>query len=286
MQGRPHTIRAYDDGIDRWHMVEAAPSPSLAGRVSGYTDYSEETRSFASRRELASTGGVLIFALGAPLEITGADGGVVTIAAGEAFTGGIADATSLSRGLGPQAGIHVFLPLTSLAAVCGVPLAALANKVAAFADLAGPQARDLGGRLCDAADAGDRFTLLDRFLEDRFAIRDRERGAAWAMDRLARAQGPVTSALAGEIGWSRKHFVRRFRDATGFSPDRFRRLARFERFTEAIMRAPNDSLAGLAAECGYVDQAHLTRDVRAFSDMTPGELRARLIPGEAGVRHD
>jgi AraC-like DNA-binding protein len=286
MQGRQHAIRAYDDGVDRWQMVEAAPSPALAGRVGRYADYWEETASFAARRELASTSGVLIYALGAPLEITGADGRIVAIAAGEAFAGGIADATSLSRGLGPQAGIHVFMPLTSLAAVCGAPLAAVANRVVAFADLVGPEAHDLGGALCEAADAGVRFDLLDRFLERRFATRDRDRAAAWAMNRLAGAQGPVTSALAEEIGCSRKHFIQRFRAATGFSPDRFRRLARFERFTEAIMRAPGDNLAGLAAECGYVDQAHLTRDVRAFSDMTPGELRARLIPGEGGVRHD
>ena len=286
MQGRPHTIRAFDDGVDRWQMVEAAPSPTLAGRVGRYADYWEETKSFAARRELASTSGVLIYALGAPLEITGADGRIVTLAAGEAFAGGIADATSLSRGLGPQAGVHVFLPLTSLAAVCGAPLSELANRVVAFADLVGAEARVLGDALCDAADASARFALLDRFLERRFAERDRDRRAAWAMRRLARATGPATSALAAEIGWSRKHFIQRFRQDTGFSPDRFRRLARFERFTEAIMAAPQDSLAGLATDIGYVDQAHLTRDVRAFADMTPGELRARLIPAQGGVRHD
>lgn len=286
MQGRPHRIRAHDDGVDRWRMIDAAPSPALRGRVQRYSDYWEETDSFAARRELASTSGVLLYALGAPLEITGADGTVVTVAAGEAFAGGIADATSLSRGLGPQAGIHVFLPLTSLAQLCGVPLAAFANRVVAFSDLVGEAARDLGGSLCEAADPGARFALLDRFLARRFASGERDRGAAWAMRRLSRATGPSTSALAEEIGCSRKHFVQRFRAATGFAPDRFRRLARFERFTQAIMRAPGDSLAGLAAECGYVDQAHLARDVRAFADMTPGELRGRLIPGEGGVRHD
>ena len=286
MDGRPHRIRAHDDGIDRWQLVEAAPSPALRADVGHYGDYWEQTASFAARRELASTSGVLIYALGAPLEITGADGRVVTVAAGEAFAGGIADATSLSRGLGPQAGVHVYLPLTSLAAVCAAPLAEIANRVVAFADLVGEEARALGGRLCDAPDAAARFALLDDFLERRFAERERDRAAAWTMRRLAAAAGPATSALADELGWSRKHFVQRFRAETGFSPDRFRRLARFERFTEAIARSPGDSLAGLAAECGYVDQAHLSRDVRGFSGMTPGELRARLIPGGGGVRHD
>lgn len=268
-------------------MIAAAPAPALRGLVSHYSDYREETASFTARRELAATGGVLLYALGEPLEITGADGRVVTVRAGEAFAGGIADATSLSRGGGAQAGIHVFLPLESLATVCGVPLAAIANRVASFRDLIGTEADDLGGALGDAPDAETRFAALDRFLAGRFARDGRkDRTVSWAMSRLAAASRPATSALAEEIGWSRKHFTRRFRAATGFSPDRFRRIARFERFAAALASAPDDNLAGLAAECGYVDQAHLARDVRTFSDMTPGELRARLIPGEAGVRDD
>jgi transcriptional regulator GlxA family with amidase domain len=132
-----------------------------------------------------------------------------------------------------------------------------------------------------------RLRHLDHFLAGRLSEdRDHDRPVAWAMDRLAAADGPVTSRLAEEIGWSRRHFIRRFRAATGFSPDRFRRLTRFERFVGSIMRSPADGLAGLAADSGYVDQAHLTRDVRDFSDMTPGELRARLIPGGGGVRDD
>jgi AraC-like DNA-binding protein len=284
---RPHKVRAHDDGVDRWSVIQAAPADRLRGLVSAYADYREETASFTTRRELATTEGVLLYALGEPLEIVGADGRLVTVRAGEAFAGGIADATSLSRGRGAQAGVHVFLPLQSLATVCGVPLAAIANQVAPFRDLLGREADALGGALCDAPDAEARFALLDRFLARRFAGDDRrDRPVGWAMRRLAGAAGPASSALADKIGWSRKHFARRFRAATGFSPDRFRRLARFQRFAAALASAPDDSLAGLAADCSYVDQAHLARDVRAFSDMTPGELRARQLPGGGGVRED
>ena len=45
-----------------------------------------------------------------------------------------------------------------------------------------------------------------------------------------------------------------------------------------------DAQPALAADAGYVDQAHLARDVRDFSDMTPGDLRARLLPAAGGVR--
>jgi AraC-like DNA-binding protein len=284
---RRMSVRTHDDGVDRWEMIEVEPAPSLRGRVDSYCDYREETRSFASRRELAATSGVLIYALGDPLEIIGADGRSLVVEAGQAFAGGIADATSVSRNLGPQAGVHVYLSLQNLAAVVGAPLAEIANRVAPLRDLIGAPADDLGGRLCEAATAEARFCHLDDFLAARFA-RDpaSDRPVEFAMRRLARAAGPATSEVAREIGWSRKHLARRFRAEIGFSPDRFRRLARFERFTAAIARKPDDSLAGLATGCGYVDQAHLNRDVRDFAGITPGELRARLLPGGGGVRHD
>ena len=282
-----HSVRAHDDGVDRWEMVEAPPAPALRGLIDRYCDYWEETRSFTARRELAATSGVLIYALGAPLEIVGADGRSVMVRAGEAFAGGIADANSFSRNHGPQAGIHVFLPLTRLASALATPLAEVANCVAPLRDLIGREADALGGRLCEANSAEARFALLDAFFARRFAdAREADRPIDHAMRRLASPAAPAVPALARELGWSPRHLSRRFRAAIGFSPDRFRRIARFERFTAALTRAPDDSLAGLAADHGYADQAHLTREVRDFAGLTPGELRAQLIPGEAGFRAD
>jgi AraC-like DNA-binding protein len=282
---RPVSVRAYDDGVDSWEIVEGLPALALRSRAIRYTSYWEHSRSFTARRELATASGVLIYALGAPLTLVGADGRALTVEAGEAFVGGIADATSLSRASGPQAGVHVFLPLASLAAVIGTSVAEIANRVAPLEDLVGRAAQDLGGALCGAATAEARFVLLDSFLSNRFARAERhDQPVAWAMQRLKHSARPQTTALAREIGWSRQHFIRRFRAATGFSPDQFRRLCRFERFVAALTATPHASLAALAADMGYVDQAHLTRDVRDFSAMTPGELRTRLLPAAGGVR--
>lgn len=284
---RPRTVRRFDDGVDMWEMIDAPPAAMLAGSVERYTSYSERTASFTARRELAATQGALLFNLSDPLELVGADGAVIRLQAGEGFAAGVADATSISRSGGAQAGVHAFLPLSSLSAAIGMPVAEIANRVVPLTDLLAGKARELGQRLLDARDHDDRFDLLDDFLARQFdAARAHDRPIFWALDRLDGTDAPAIDALARNIGWSRKHFAARFKAVTGFTPDTYRRLARFERFSRAIAASPETGLAMLAVDAGYHDQPHMTRDVRSFSAMTPAELRARLIPGQAGVRDE
>jgi AraC-like DNA-binding protein len=284
---RPLSVRRYDDGIDRWEMASAAAAPGLAGRVDGYCAYAEHTASFTARRELAAAAGVLIFVLGAPLSITGADGANIILRSGEAFAGGIAGATSISRALGPQRGLHVYMPLASLATLCQAPAAEIANRCVSLSDMVGARARRLGQQLGDANSPEAQFTLLDSFFGSCLAEASvPDRPVHWAMSRLRRANAPGIGALADEIGWSRKHFACRFAAVTGFSPGHFRRLARFERLCASLASQPGESLAGLAADAGYYDQPHLSREVAAFSAMTPAALRARLLPAQGGFRHE
>ncbi|MDH7795686.1 MULTISPECIES: helix-turn-helix domain-containing protein [unclassified Beijerinckia] len=284
---RPSTVRQFDDGVDRWSIVSAPAAKPLSSLVNGYGSYTEKTQSFAARRELASTCGVLIFALDEPLSIVGADGVEIVLKAGEAFVGGAADATSISRALGPQRGLHVFLSAAGLAGICNAPLAEIANRVAPLSAFRGADARELGARLGEARTAEEQFDLADQAFTRWFAdSRSFDKTVQWAMAQFCDAEPAAVADVAREIGWSRKHLTQRFTTLTGHSPQTYRRLARFARFTARLMRRPGDSLAELAAETGYYDQSHLSRDVQALSAMTPGELRASLLPGLGGFRED
>ncbi|MBA3895791.1 MAG: hypothetical protein H0X36_01345, partial [Sphingomonadaceae bacterium] len=124
-------------------MARIAPSRSLAGLVTAYTDYSETTGGFAARRELPSADGVLIVNLGAPIEIVGGDGVAITLASGEGFAGGAHLRYAISRSSGAQAGVHVFMPMLSLRALLGLPMDALLDRVASLDALLGPPTRAL-----------------------------------------------------------------------------------------------------------------------------------------------
>jgi AraC-like DNA-binding protein len=83
-------------------------------------------------------------------------------------------------------------------------------------------------------------------------------------------------SLATELGYSRKHLIALFRDQVGIAPKLFARLVRFDRVMSEARSGRSRSWAELALACGYYDQAHLVRDVRHFTGLTPTEARASL----------
>lgn len=282
---RALSVQTHDDGVDTGRVTHAAPAAILAGEITAYADYHERTASFTARRELAATGGVLILNLGPAIEIVGADGGMLHVGTGDGFVGGVAEATSVSRSSGEQAGVHLFAPVEVLARIAGCPPAALANRVVALDALLGRSARDLGQQLGDAPDAAARFDLLDRFAAARLArtpAPDRRIVAAAAM--LRRMPDAAIATVADAVSLDRRGLARRFGETMGLSPRRYARLARFERFTAALGRQPDRALAELALDAGYYDQPHLNRDVRALAAATPAELRRRLLPAAGGFR--
>jgi transcriptional regulator GlxA family with amidase domain len=107
---------------------------------------------------------------------------------------------------------------------------------------------------------------LERLLSTE-ARHDKDPAIAAAL-RAMRARGrPVNvDVFAHAAGIGRRQFERRFRDRVGLSPNLFGRIVRFQHAFAALGHEPG---ALLAARLGYVDQAHLIREVRRFSGRTP-----------------
>lgn len=81
-----------------------------------------------------------------------------------------------------------------------------------------------------------------------------------------------TAALAAHVGYSRRHFNRRFQAQLGCTPAEFRRLARFGRAVAQLSAAPAAQGAELAVAAGYYDQAHWIRECKRYCGMTPSAL--------------
>jgi AraC-like DNA-binding protein len=120
----------------------------------------------------------------------------------------------------------------------------------------------------------ERFALLDELLRKRLAPGTVDPLVAHAWGQL-QVDGVRVAELAKRLGVSRRYLELGFQRQVGVPPGVVGRIARFQRAVGMLARrtAP---LAATAADCGYADQAHFTREVRAMSGLTPTELFAFL----------
>lgn len=87
--------------------------------------------------------------------------------------------------------------------------------------------------------------------------------------------------LSRQVSWSDRKLRRRFVDAVGMGPKLVQRIVRVQRALQQLRgRAGRISLSGLAVDCGFADQAHMTREVAHFTGLTPSRLRSLAHPSE------
>ncbi|WP_233620588.1 helix-turn-helix domain-containing protein [Amycolatopsis sp. WAC 01416] len=150
----------------------------------------------------------------------------------------------------------------------------LSGTMAPLADVWGRDAERIEDRLRAAESWDERFRIAAEVVGQRMRARTPvEPGVAHTWRRTLTSRGRIqVDSLAGEVGWDRKRLWSRFRSQLGISPKRAIRLVRFDH--AAHLLATGHPAAGVAAECGYVDQSHLHREVKAFTGLTPSVVAA------------
>lgn len=85
-------------------------------------------------------------------------------------------------------------------------------------------------------------------------------------------KGIALQDLADACHLSVSHFVRAFRESTGFTPHRWLLDRRVDRATGLLSKADN-SLLDVSNLCGFADQSHFTRTFVKHVGVTPGRWR-------------
>jgi AraC-like DNA-binding protein len=148
-----------------------------------------------------------------------------------------------------------------------LPASELLDEVVPLEEIWGTAGRRLEARVAAATHPLD---ALVAGVHDRIAgagddlVREavvRLRGGEDSVERLARATAV-----------SERQLRRRFERGVGYGPRTLRRVLRFQRFL--TLAQGGGTLARLAADAGYADQAHLARDCRRLAGTTPAALLA------------
>lgn len=83
------------------------------------------------------------------------------------------------------------------------------------------------------------------------------------------------SELAELAGLSTSHFTRTFKNSVGTTPLSFIRHRRIER-AKTLLVETSTCLAQVAQDCGFFDQAHLTRVFRDMVGVPPSRWRKSI----------
>jgi len=258
-----------------FELARRPPSQRMTGLISGMTGYRETASGRFCQRETASLVVPLIISFGSPFLI--ALGREPDAADRQpSFAAGLYAGPVYIESDGGAECVQVdFTPLGAYRFFGGV-VADLVASLIYIGDVLGGEGRRLRERLGATPSWQCRFDLLEEFIARRANHRPSPE-IAFAYRRLAHTAGGVRmAALAEEIGWSRKHFIGRFRSELGVAPKSLARMMRFHQACRLARAGRARDWAGIEAESGYADQAHLVREFAEFAGEPPTAWARRL----------
>jgi AraC-like DNA-binding protein len=160
----------------------------------------------------------------------------------------------------------------------GLPMSELTGRQVDLQEFGRPWARGLADRIGEARTMAERMARLEAGLAGAAPeIGPPAPEMALAFRWLGR--GPEEAGLAAlrdRLGISERSLRRRCHEAFGYGPKTLDRILRFQRFLRLAAAGEEPGLSALAAAAGYSDQAHLTRETRRLSGLTPAVILGQL----------
>jgi AraC-like DNA-binding protein len=162
----------------------------------------------------------------------------------------------------------------------GVPLREFSDQVMELESILGREISELRERLGEATSSDTKFNLVEGWLLRRFYERTPPtRAVRYAIGVIQQGREVTRiGRVADEIGISHKHLLREFDRCVGLKPKALARVCAFQRVISAVAQRPEVNWAETATACGYYDQAHLIREFRSFSGLTPMNYMAKRGP--------
>ncbi|WOC12006.1 helix-turn-helix domain-containing protein [Gordonia sp. MP11Mi] len=172
---------------------------------------------------------------------------------------------------GTQVGVQLDLAPGAVRRLFGVPVGSLSSMLelehldAIFAS----RLRDAVGAVPHEARSAVATDLLGAQLSDAAgAPTGADPDAVRTWHRILRSNGQVTvSELVEQSGWSARRLTSVFTAEFGMGPKQAARLVRFDTARHAMDSGCLASEA--AADCGFADQAHMSREFTAFTGLPP-----------------
>jgi AraC-like DNA-binding protein len=161
----------------------------------------------------------------------------------------------------------------------GVPAEHLAGRHTPLGDLWGAKAEAARARIAEAPSPAAQLDAFEAILlEQGPRLRAVHPAVAAALHGFA--NGTSVAEVVRDTGLSHRRFIEVFHRSVGLTPKLYCRVQRFTRVLDRLCHERRLGAIELALAAGYSDQAHLNREFREFTGVSPGRYR-ELAPRSA-----
>jgi AraC-like DNA-binding protein len=183
---------------------------------------------------------------------------------------------------GPVQGFMLALTPDAVQAMTGVDMSQFVDRQVPLRQVFDAAWQAMAQMVMDAPDDAVRIQLIEAFLEPRWvAVRS---GAMPRADRYRLwAEGLALRAATSGVGQSLRQIERRIKAWAGLPLRDLRRFSHLEAAYFQVRQAQSSASfnwADAAADAGFADQAHLCRETRRITGLTPTELRRAIDEDE------
>lgn len=261
-----------------WELASALPHASLRPGVHGYRGFRLALDRPRRRLELPVGGVTLLFGFDHRITLTDATSPTARPRSFTSLVSGLHTRATIGEHNGTLHGLEVLMAPWAAYRLFGGAMPELADTAADPAALLGRRFDALSAELTATADWADRFARLDNALGRWSAAGPAPAPqVVWAWRELVRTSGALPiRQLAEQTNWGWRQLDKRFREQTGLTPKAVARALRLRHCLRLL--AAGAAPAQAAIGCGFYDQAHLNREFRAMTGLTPGRFLALHTP--------
>ncbi len=278
MRFQTRIIRHQSEG-SQWELAVRRPALPLQAYIHDICGYSEKSPAPLSRREFPAPQVVVIIEFGTPLRVFAPGSTQSHARYTGGFVAGLDDRFTLTEHDGAQQGIQLNLTPIGARLFFGIPMSELRSQVVSLDDLLPPAQKHLAEKLASLPHWDARFDLIERLIMGRIGSTSLQLDVvAWAVRRIEASAGTIDMrTLAAQMGYSQKHAIKLFHEHVGVPPKLLARIVRFDRLVQHLKTGGAESWSELALKFHYYDQAHMIREVRRFTGLSPGDASRTLI---------
>jgi AraC-like DNA-binding protein len=166
-------------------------------------------------------------------------------------------------------------------ALTGIPAHELTDNIIPLQLLWGSRAGEQEERIAAMPGNLERIGLIERFLLQQLTRVPMKEGMIQQIISLIHHhQGCLPVAqLSSTLHINERQLERKFREHIGITPKQFSGIVRLQHFLKQLRYSDTDiHLTRIAYDCGYYDQAHLIREFRKHTGITPRQYIAAANP--------